>query len=776
MEKGKRVQPSLSWRVWLVIFACSIVLASLVAWNKWSEVYGDLGRQLSDANLLVSKGTNSVLYGHQATLNYLGVTLLRHYRNGNIEAATTIADAGVDNNPALVAMGLAKPNGELVVVSSNIHIPSGYSLLDHAESRDGFMEALELNRMSIGRTYYFKPINKWIIPIRYALRNGSGEVEAVMTAAIDLDSTRAPWAVEDTLSDNIHLDLLRGFDMYHQYLTLLDPSEYEEYYTQPIPQELLDYVNASMTEQSGTTLNKLMDEDRGISVFRANLDGREFVIAVAYSAPFNYYVATMILANVVWGKFLTSLLLILAIWLGFSVITFLLFKMLMDREKRNIQSLEYQVDHDPLTDLPNRQRFYRDCAEKIAVGDPFSLLFLDLDKFKQINDVHGHPVGDEVLQVISRRLTLIPLSIQCYRHGGDEFLLMIDEVDQEKLTKLCRDLIDAIHEPIEIHSREFSIRGSIGVCVYPLDARTVEDLLRKSDMAMYSAKEMSKPGAMFNSELELEQERFSLLDSEMDFADLDEQMYLYYQPKLDMKSALPIGFEVLLRWVNPALGAVQPDEFIPVAEACGHINRLGEFVFRQALSDLKSLDLFQQGIKKPIQISFNVSVLQLMEDDFEVLAEHYIEKFSESGYEVILEMTESIFIRDVVQVAEKLNRLIDSGALISIDDFGTGYSSMKYLESLPIHELKIDKSFVGNLQTINPDNWEEEKYNIVSPLIYSMIEIGRNMGIRTVAEGIESEVQYQALLAMGCDIAQGYLFSRPIDKSALKDFFINPSH
>jgi diguanylate cyclase (GGDEF)-like protein/PAS domain S-box-containing protein len=420
--------------------------------------------------------------------------------------------------------------------------------------------------------------------------------------------------------------------------------------------------------------------------------------------------------------------------------------------------LQHIAHHDDLTDLPNRAYFFEQLqgAIKTARKDPrfrFAVLFLDCDRFKTINDSLGHRAGDELLVVLGKRIAaqLRPTDVIA-RLGGDEFAILARYMREEDAVALATRLQGIVAEPVHIRTAELSTSVSIGITMGGPQYNSPEDVMRDADIAMYRAKAQGRAQhALFDSALHAEVSSQLWLESALRRAIEQQQLYLAYQPIFDLRTRQMTAVEALCRWVHAERGAISPERFIRVAEESGLIVPLGEWAMEQACRQLAA---WGQAVPTAahLQVHVNVSGAQLLQNDFVDRVLDIVHRTGVRPQQVALEVTESMLIDGLSVAVPNLRKLHDAGLHISIDDFGTGYSSFSSMCDLPIGEIKIDRSFVTRMT--RGSEGEE--------VVRAIIAMGRAMGKRIVAEGVETEVQCRKLLDLGCDGGQGYLFARPL--------------
>jgi len=424
-------------------------------------------------------------------------------------------------------------------------------------------------------------------------------------------------------------------------------------------------------------------------------------------------------------------------------------------EEANAQ-LHHQATHDALTGLPNRvlflDRLGREIAHAARDGRRFAVLLLDLDRFKLINDTMGHAAGDQLLIQAAARLAGVLRDIDTVaRTGGDEFLVLIAETrDAYDPGAAAANLVKALSQPYAINDTEIHTSASIGISVYPADGTDADTLVAHADEAMYFAKQRGRNSyQFFNPAMSVfSQERLEL-ENDLRRALTLNQMEVHYQPKSDVQTGRVSSVEALLRWRHPTRGLVSPMEFIPLAEECGLILPIGEWVLREACKQARAWQL--AGVPF-IRVAVNVSPIQFRQSNFLRAVHSALLDFDLEPQYIEIELTESTVMGNAEGSIEILEQLSRMGVVVSIDDFGTGYSSMSYLRKFPIDKLKIDRSFISELTT-NPAD---------ASIVQAIISLAHSLNLKVVAEGVETSAQLQRLQELGCDQYQGFLKSAAV--------------
>lgn len=424
---------------------------------------------------------------------------------------------------------------------------------------------------------------------------------------------------------------------------------------------------------------------------------------------------------------------------------------------------EHVAYHDALTGLPNRAMFCRMLDHSVSEARRYdrklALLFLDLDRFKDINDTLGHAAGDELLREVSARLKqCLRTSDLIARLGGDEFVVLVPEFDgDEQVPAVARKILAAIAKPLSIGGHELRVTGSIGVATYPADGDNEHTLMKNADMAMYHAKGEGKDNfKFFSTELDAASFERMALESSLRRALELEQFEVYYQPKIDLPSGTITGVEALLRWHHPELGTVPPSRFVPIAEESGLIVPIGKWVLKAAC--LQSRRWLDEGLP-PIRMAVNLSARQFTDESLLGDLTRVLQDTEMDPRLLELEITESMLMHDVDKALETLRTLEAMGIGLAIDDFGTGYSSLSTLKKLPVHTIKIDRSFICDL----PGDLEDRG------MTDAIIAMGRTLNLNVVAEGVETKEQADFLRQRACREVQGFFFSKPVPADRLSE-------
>ncbi|MCF6173040.1 MAG: EAL domain-containing protein, partial [Campylobacteraceae bacterium] len=439
---------------------------------------------------------------------------------------------------------------------------------------------------------------------------------------------------------------------------------------------------------------------------------------------------------------------------------------LKEKVKKKTEVLNHIAYHDNLTNLPNRLLFVEELQKSISRASRHKhsiyVLFLDLDRFKEVNDSYGHDLGDKLLKNMAKRL------LRCTRKedtvarlGGDEFTIVAEDINALDIVSIVKKIILKVSEPMDLEEHAFSITCSIGISNFPIDGDSVDILLRNADTAMYRAKELGKNTYQFYNKNMTEEilSRLHLINN-LKKAIKNEEFVAYFQPQIDSISGKLVGSEALIRWLHPIEGIIPPDRFIMIAEEIGLIKNIDIWMMKKTIGIYKKLQ--KEGLNAG-KLSLNLSIVQLESKGYIQELKSILKNSKFNPKDLILEITENQLMNNIENAKILLNEISKLGISISIDDFGTGYSSLSYIKHLPIDKMKIDKCFVDNL----PNNKEDVA------IVRSIIALAKSLNIELIAEGVEKKEQKDFLLKEGCSYIQGYYYSKPLRQDDFRVYLKN---
>ncbi|OAN88829.1 MULTISPECIES: putative bifunctional diguanylate cyclase/phosphodiesterase [Marinobacter] len=437
----------------------------------------------------------------------------------------------------------------------------------------------------------------------------------------------------------------------------------------------------------------------------------------------------------------------------------------MTADDERLASLAY---YDPLTELPNRSLFQEFLKARVSQraqdGRAFAVLYIDLDFFKSVNDLHGHDCGDRVLQQAALCIqSVLRRGDVVARLSGDEFAAIIELQNDDDLESVCQRMVQSFRAPVIVDHREYFLSASVGSAVYPNHGSQASELLQNADRAMYAAKLAGRACFRVYDAIDTEQGRHAELLSEALIVSLKtapEEFSVVYQPQYHLDTGKMAGLEALLRWTHPEFGAVSPADFVPIAEQRGHIHELTEHLVRRIESDLSE---FPHSFLRGLRLALNISARQITDSRLEALLNPLFERIRVVGWSPEIEITETHLMNLSHQYLDKLREFGEQGVVVAIDDFGTGYSSLAYLHTLPVQVLKIDRQFIHRLGSESRD----------SRIVSAILAIADALDLEVVAEGIESSEQHRKLRELKCHRGQGYLMARPAPWDTWNDDLID---
>jgi len=746
-------------RFFLIIAGIGLLLLVFALIDLWRNVVDrHLVRQQSQIATLFS-ATRNVLASQEVVLDLLGRELLLDDPGQRGDRARQLLDRVRQLNPRVAGYGLASPDGELVQVNSLFDRDRLPNLREFEPTQASFDAALASPNMVIGRAYLMPALGQWVIPLRKAIRNDSGEVLGVMTTGLALDGPAAFFSGETYLGPGNTIQIVRD-DLYPLYRSSAEPHS-ADYFDYPVPQELFEQAVASAEQSSGMTFEQIRSSGKTVPFqFRGTRD--TYIASAEFDPAYDYWIMSQTRRSRLLGEFARTATVYVAIYLLLILVIFSMLRTITRTERMRRAELEHRADHDVLTDLPNRQRMGRDfeMLSRMNSGG-IGLLFIDLDNFKSFNDGFGHAMGDELLHRVAARLRQTLESGECAaRIGGDEFVVLHTGTDEAKLAERAQALIEKISDPIEFKDMRCQLACSIGIAVTCVAGNDLNDMLRAADIALFEAKKHRNSWCFYRSEMGSRYLENIRIEQHLREAVDRDAMQIAYQPQFDMHGRL-IGLEALARWHDEELGEIEPSRFIAIAEASGLIVRLGDYLIDKTFTELGRLDSERL---QDLNLSINISVRQFLAEEFGKRLLELRDRAQLVRCPLVLEITESLFMEDLGQIVDQLEQLRLNSIHISLDDFGTGFSALSRLKDLPVDELKIDKSFIDTL--------EHDPYS--RRLVKSIIAIGKTHNMKLLAEGVETRAQFEMLKEDGCDAVQGFLFARPMSIAALQKFLEQP--
>ena len=730
-------------RLFLLLIALLLGVYVTYAWLLWQEALKDTEQELSYTNSLLAQATRSVLTQQESSLRLLGHRLVEAGALEDPEAGRATIDAMPRMDPVMAGWGLARTDGQLVLISA---VPAG-TPLPNLRQRDrdqpSFDRALISPSIQLGRPYYMIQLARWVIPIRVAIRDLEGEPLAVMTAGYPITGEGSAWAGLD-LPTGMQTYVVRQ-DGFAQYASDIR-GDMGYFYQVPFEPRLMMALRQASSD---------------MLPYQAN-DGRKVYAHQALLPEYDLLTIAVADQQRVFGYWLNHLRIPALLLAAFLVLGSTIYVYLRRSQASHEERLIHQASHDALTGLPNRVLILDRLNHAIQAarysGRALAVLFVDLDHFKNINDHYGHELGDEVLRQVARRLgQSLPPPATLGRQGGDEFICILPGLDgPEAAGHTAAILLQALHPAFEIDQRRCNILGSIGIAMLEDEEDTALELLRKADAAMYKCKAEGRGSYAFYSEdLNARIQRRAEIEDALRDGLTRHELSVVYQPQVDCSRNCITGVEALVRWQSAVLGPVSPVEFVPVAEETGLISIIDDFVLRHACLEIKQLG---DELGLPLTLSVNLSASEVLNDMMPARIRAIVRETGFQPEALTLEITETSLVSHFDRAAAHLEQLRAWGFGISLDDFGTGYSSLSLLHRLPATEIKVDRAFVKD---VLQDPFDAD-------LVRGIIGMGKGLGVRVVAEGVETDQHYAFIRDTSCDHAQGYYLGHPMPGDALR--------
>lgn len=726
---------------------------------SWKNIYREY--QVSQENMvsMIASSTRSLFKTQETVLNVVGNRFLEDPQYKNNPHAMATLNSTLQDNPLMDAIALATPDGTMTFVSGGYDVSKFPNLLKQETSRDSFLQTLKSHHMVFGRTYYFAAIQQWITPIRKAIRDDKGDIVTIITAALRVEDTFGSFTANVDKSHNYFISILRDEDSYFQYVSPNSDESNHQIYLTPLASSSKERLTKAIMDSLNVTIEDAKEHESMLSFLYMATNGKTYLLSLQYDKHYKLWIHVRSpLANIR-NDFLKSFSLYFLIYSFVVVGFFFLFRIIAKADAKRSADLLFLATHDPLTTLPNRSYLQKNIDKWLFTSAPnFSILYVDMDHFKNINDSFGHQCGDYLLVELSKRLkTVIPEESIIIRHGGDEFVIFTRITHNQALLELAYRIIETVSKPYYLDKLTLNVGASIGIAKYPEHGDTLDMLLRAADIAMYESKKIKNNAYIFENTMQESYLKNVIIEQELKKALEKNELFMVYQPQIDQEGHI-CGVESLARWNNETLGIVPPDQFIGVAEQSGQMGKIGRFIITRTLQDIKEV---QTVLGIVFQTSINISVCQFMEVGFLEHLLHAIQESKMNNIAITIEITENLLIEDIDYILPLLHDIKKAQIQISMDDFGTGYSSLSMLRRLPIDELKIDKSFIDTLV-------EDET---TQKMVQNIIAIGKNFNMQVLAEGVETKEQRALLHTFGCDRFQGYYFAKPLMKDDLIAFF-----
>ncbi|MCW8996136.1 MAG: EAL domain-containing protein [Psychromonas sp.] len=794
-------------KVWLffyvVVFIGSLLLAEAI-YVKNKEILNKTKSQQLYLAQIYNTRLNALFTKHETIHDLLEDDYINN-PNFKVKNAQRI----IALNPFLINVWIFSKEGKLLL-SALPDMPVS-SLLNNKNTRPWFQETLKADRMVIGKPYLLKSINQWTLPLRKKVLDNKGNIVAVISTGLDLTKLYKQWNKEDNHSNTIQVLLNSGAfrlvdsdkkvqdSPYNNSRADLRPYYFNglnEYFNKVdkfngVPVKNLYNPNRQQLPSRFSHKNNLSSEYftqtpdfqdiNSIPAYIYSRNPDELLYTVIRNERYNFFVSAERSYKKVLPELIQSSFFYCIFYLLLVALAFILFRWIDKIEKSKIAELTYKAEHDTITGLANHTVINKH-FEKMQKHQktPFALLYLDLDNFKNINKAFGHNYGQLILIEIAKRIrqSLIPCkehsALQealCKRTGkpclvrfkglaarysGDEFVIFIESDNKDDIATCAKLLLKNIAQPCTINKNVFKVSASIGIARFPEDSTDIDTLLSYADSSVNLAKKRRNQYQFFSKSDHGRFTRNIEIEQALRHAIENKEISIVYQPQLD-RNKKTVGVEALVRWNSRKLGFVAPDEFIAIAEEAGYMPQLGLYIMHKAMQEITKL---KKQTAQTFKLSINVSARQFMQGDFIKKLLEACTLHSTDPATITIEITESLFIENIDRLLPIFDEMKVHNISLSLDDFGTGYSSLSMLRKVPIDELKIDKSFVDHITENQTDK----------AMLHSIISMGKHLGMSVLAEGVETQAHVEILENAGCDLFQGYYFSKPLALDKLQLF------
>ncbi|RMF19569.1 MAG: bifunctional diguanylate cyclase/phosphodiesterase [Gammaproteobacteria bacterium] len=738
------------WTLFTAALCIGSILFCLLLWKAWQVTYERFASAHNTRTNVVAQTIESLLTHEELVLDIMAWRILRQPTSSM--QFQEFLDSLIKANPNLAMVGFARPDGSLTVTNSEFLARQHPNLLNSESTRFCLEEAVQARSATLCRPFYLQPLDEWVVPLLKAVRAPNNQLLGVVVAELRLVDILQGFSGENARNLSGAVILFRDQDGYIQFMhgRNVPPETWSQI---RVDEQSRSRNLASIMEQ----LNLSKEAFRSLAsavAFKTEQSGGTYLTSARPIPKFRLWAISQAPLHVVYLSFLRSS----AVWGAFFLLAvsalFGLCRSIARFEEEQRNRLSYQATHDDLTKCLNRRGLIEHLENTISNNREFSLLVLNIDNFKNINDRFGESYGDLALKELARLLKgLLSEDDQLGRLMGDEFAIITLNTNLEQLVENCRHAMQTVSSGMQDSPIRTRVTLSAGIALSPDHGSSASELIRAAHLALAEAKKLRGNLVVFAHHMEQAHLRRLQIQHRLSEALLDHQLYMLFQPQVT-ESGRIFGIEALVRWNDSELGFVSPAEFIQVAERCGMMPDLGQYVLTESLRIFKKL---RKLSLQPLSLSVNISNNQLEQPDF---AEKVLEIVASHGLpptEIILEITESVCMSDMQHAVSTLQALRSGGFRISLDDFGTGYSSLSLLQSLPLDELKIDKSFVdsvgGNQQACE--------------MIESIIHIAKAHNLSVVVEGVETADQLGWLCEIGCQFFQGYYFSKPLPEEEI---------
>lgn len=747
------LQKNICLAFYAVVLLLSVLFAGALYFS-YLNTHAEVAAHQKSLTQITANSLRSKLREYQV----IGDLIVHELSGANHHDIATIDEdfeKALEVEPSLISASLFKENGTLVNSSDKEFATLLYSRV----VEENIIEQCSGNeKLVLGRTFIDAKSDTTVLPIvRCYAQSRQGDTD-ILVLAINADKGFDFFI--NSHQDELFYDtyLFRDRDRYFQ-LAPSSQANNSQIYAYQTPKSVIQQEVDRLVQKVGIPLEQIKRSTE-IYLNEHVHPSRQSLSATTFIQAYELWLTTEMKLSYINTQFIRKMWALIFLFLGSLITIFMLFRMISVSENKKRQALLFQAHHDSLTRLNNRNYLESQLIQLSEASSlNLSLILIDMDNFKSVNDSYGHALGDMVLKEVASRLRVIASRDDTLiRYSSDEFIIVKHDVSRDSLTKFCEQLLEVLHKPYRVQNHQFILSASIGLARLPLDGNSLEEVKRYADMALYESKKERNKLTFFENELKQAFILNSQIEQAISHGLANDEFYLLYQPQISRTGRLH-GVEALLRWNSEKFGFISPAQFIPIAESSGVMPELGKFVIEKAFTEVIEL---KEKLKTDFELSINVSVMQFIQENF--LDEFFslVESHRYKNTKLVVEITENLFIDHVLDVKQVLEQLRSSGIKVSLDDFGTGYSSLSMLKSLPIDELKIDKSFIDDILIDNS----------AMSILEGIVSMAKKLGLLTVAEGVELEIQKEILFNLGCDLFQGYYFAKPLSINELEKFIV----
>ena len=737
-----------TWLIYYVLISIGALLLMVNVNSKYDELLSKKQHEQLYITKIVAADISTLLAKHEVMIDLISENFIK-----NQKLNQSLARRILQKSDLLIGFFIFDNEGKLKEKTANLP-DKNYDLKPEARFYSRFKKVLQQDSIMLSRPLYSSNLRKWIIPLKKRLRDKDDNIIGVMMSAIDLKKLEQKWSKSKAFGNNVELTLDKSF--YQLMHTGMHIEDFQKNYNNPLTSRQIESTKVQL-KKLDLTLETLRKTE-AVAQIVVSIGTRKVLHSIMYNKEYKFWTHSSRPLNDLTTPILYSISYYILLYLIIVTITFYLFRWIVQTEESKLIALTYKTEHDDLTACYNRTMLTQLVLTLKNNHKDFSLLYIDLDNFKNINDSFGHQYGDILLQEVSRRIqkSLEYLPGYLVRYSGDEFILLLETNNKKIVRNFTTTLLKELAKFHSINNNSFSVTSSVGITRYPDDTQSLDTLISYAENSMMIAKKVKNQYLFFSQEVHQQLIKKTKIEQALHLAIDANEISIVYQPQLDNQQHL-YGVEALVRWNSKELGHIPPDVFIPIAEETDLMPKLGLYIMNKAMSEISEL---QKQLDFHFALSINVSVRQFVQVNFFELLMKSINEFGTKDLPITLEITESLFIESIDVLQPIFLKMKKNNVSLALDDFGTGYSSLSMLREVPIDELKIDKSFVDHIT----DNKTDQA------MVKSIISMGKNLDMRVLAEGVETIEQATILKQSGCDLFQGYYFSRPLKINELAAF------